>query len=104
MANPTTKRNSFLDPQGFRKLLKPPPSRAIADNREASQITPQKGSSRAQRQITGFAGDKPTDKNQLKLCPGLRTARVTETQGPSDSGFRDKKQFVAIHNKLSIGL
>ena len=91
MANPTTEGNSLLDPKGLRKLFKPVPLRAIAEHGKAGQIASQKGSSRAQSEITSLAGNQPANEDQLKLGAGLRTARVVGTQRTSDAGFRDKK-------------
>ena len=99
MADPAAEGNSLLDPKGSRKLLETVPLRAIADHGEAGQIASQKGSRRAQSQIASLAGNQAPDENQLKFRAGLRTARVTETQGASDARLRDKKQFVAIRRQ-----
>ena len=83
MAEPAAERNSLLDSKGSRKLLEAAPLRAIADHGKAGQIASQKGSSRAQSKITSLPGNQAADENQLKFGAGLRTARVTGTQGAS---------------------
>src|SRR5438128_2188729 len=104
MANPTTEGNSLVDPKLSRKLLQAVPLRPIAEDTETGQIASQNGSSRPQREIASFARDESTDKDQVKLGAGLRTARVVDALGTTDARFRNEKQFVAIRSKLGVGL
>jgi len=91
MANPTAEGDGFLDFKGSHELLEAVPLRAIADNCKAGQIASQKRSGRAQREVTSFAGDQPTDKDQFKLGARLQTTGVVGTEGTPDTRFRDKK-------------
>ena len=104
MAEPAAEGNSLLDSKGSRELLEAVPLRAITDHGKPGQIASQKGSSRAQSKITSLPGNQPPNENQFKFGAGLRTARVVGTQGETDAGLRDKKQFVAIFGKLGIRL
>src|SRR5437868_6419424 len=63
MASPTTEGDSPLDTKGSHKLLEAVPVQSVADHGKAGQIASQKGGSRAQPEITSFAGDEPTDKD-----------------------------------------
>src|SRR5947199_9610638 len=100
MAKPTTKGDSVRDPKISRKLLKAAPLWAIADKREVSQTTSQKGGSRAQTEVASFSANQAAHKNQPKFRAGLRSARVSDTQGTSNAILRDKEQLVAIRGKL----
>ena len=100
MAKPATKGDSVRDPKISRKLLKAAPLRAIADKREVSQTTSQKGGSRAQTEVASFSANQAAHENQLKFRAGLRSARVSDTQGTSNAILRDKEQLVAIRGKL----
>src|SRR5271157_1706072 len=104
MAEPSAEGDSPLDSKGSRELLEAVSFRAFADHGEAGQIVSQKGSSRAQREITSFAGDQPPDEDQLKLGAGPRPTRVVVTEGTSDAGLRHKEEFVLIRGKLGICL
>src|SRR5947208_11529663 len=100
MAKPTKKRDSVRDPKISRKLLKAAPLWAIADKREVSQTTSQKGGSRAQTEVASFSANQAAHEDQLKFGAGLRTARVSDTQGTSNAILRDKEQLIAIGGKL----
>jgi hypothetical protein len=100
MAKPATKGDSVRDPKISRKLLKAAPLRAIAHKREVSQITSQKGGSRAQTEVASFSPNQTAYKNQLKFRAGLRSARVSDTQGTINAILRDKEQLVTIRSKL----
>ena len=104
MANPTTERNSLLDPKGLRKLLEAIPLRAIAEDAEARRIVSDEASDSAQREITSLARDQPSDEDQLKLGAGLSSARVVGTQGTAYAVFRDKEKFVVVRGKLGTSL
>ena len=95
MAKPTTEGNSLLDPKGSRKLLKAVPLRAIADHGKAGQIVSQKGSSRAQREITSFAGNQASDENQLKFGVVLRTAAVRRNTESALTPFSGTKKSLS---------
>src|SRR5215831_5611317 len=104
MANPTTEGNSFLDPKGSCKLLKAIPLCAIAEDTETTCVVSQNRSSRAQREITSFAGDQASNEDQLKLLAGLLAALVAKTKGAADAGLWDKEEFFAIGSEFGIGL
>jgi hypothetical protein len=76
VVNPTTEVDCVTDSKGCHKLLQAVPFRPISKDREAGRTVSQKRGSRSQRQITGFARDQPTNKDQLEFGIRLRTALI----------------------------
>src|SRR5687767_9558939 len=71
MTEPAAELNGVLNPKRLRQLLEAVPLWTITDHREAGQIAPQKGSRRAQSQITRLPGNQAADEDQLKSGPRL---------------------------------
>src|SRR5205807_3936600 len=104
VAYPSTERNILLNSTGSRKQLKAVSLASVTDDGEAGHIASQKRRGCAQCEITSLPGNQSANENQLKFGAGLRTARVSGTQGATDARLRDKEQFVAIRGKLGIRL
>src|SRR5579872_1998606 len=104
MANPTTEGNGLLDTKRSCQLFQAASFRTISERGEVSLTSAQQGRSRPQRQIASLARYQPADEDQLKLGTRLRKTRIFRTQRPTDAGLGNKKELVAMPNKLGIGL
>jgi len=105
MAQPPTKRDSFVDSKGSREFLKVAPLGAIANDGETCPARLQKRSGRPQGEVTSLVRDEATDEDQFKLVAARRAVQSTLIKGRADAVLPwNKEELLAIGCKLGVGL
>lgn len=80
MAEPAAEGNFLLDSQGFHKLLKAGPLRAIANEGKLSQTLSEKRRGRAETEVASLSRNQAANENQLKFGARFGTARVSRAE------------------------